>query len=883
MECLDADVLLGFIEGHLDREALAVTDAHLAGCADCRAVVATLACGSTPTSATRDSIEGQRVGRYLLLETIGRGAMGVVHAAWDPELDRRIAIKLLRADLGNGASDQARKRLVREARAIAKLAHPNVVAVHDVGDFVDGVFIAMEYVDGGTLAAWRSAVHSPDHVIAAFEQAARGIAAAHAAGLVHRDVKPSNLLVGSDGRVRVVDFSLVRPESDAPSSKDASPVDVSLTTTGVLLGTPLYMSPETMAGIQATARSDQYGFAASLYEILSGVPPFSARTLAELRQDKAATALAPPARRVPPRVMSAIRRALAPSPEERWPSMEALADRLAAHLHRRRRWIAAAGVAVIAVTGVIAAIPARHHDLCGGGGGRLARTWDPARAMTIRGAVGEAAGDRVVARIDDYARDWVSGYRRVCEATHVRGEQSEALLDVRMRCLDARREALGALIAVLSTRSDPTTRANAVGAATALAPISECDAIDKLAVIEQPLPHLAGAVDASQRLVDEAEALSRTGQFADALAKLKPVPKLGYHALIARIALLRGKLEQELGDIKASERSLHEAAQAAAEAHDDVVVARAWTMLVGIVGFLDRRPDEGLALARFADSAVARADADDTVGAELASMRGLVFDGLGKIAEARTQHERALEIRERTLGKDHLEVAQVLDNLGAIPLQQERFDEAVQIYARGLEIRRRALGDDHPDVAASWNALGAAQYGLHQTESARDSYEHAATIWRKALGEAHPNVAAALVNLANLERDTGRGSDAEHHLEAAIASWRQLDPKTYAADIASATSSLGNLAYDRGELALAETRLTEAVAMMETALGPDHPRIATLLENLARVKQDRGDIVTPGQLLARGGRADHLPGDQLRPHRQGPGDGYHVRHVREDG
>ncbi len=847
MECLDAHVVLGFVEGHLDREALATTDAHLAVCRDCRAVVATLACGSTPSSGALASIEGQRVGRYLLLEAIGRGAMGVVHAAWDPELDRRIAIKLLRADLGQRAADQARHRLIREARAIAKLAHPNVVAVHDVGDFADGVFIAMEHVDGGTLAAWRSAAHSPDHVIAAFEQAARGIAAAHAAGLVHRDVKPNNLLVGTDGRVRVVDFSLVRPQAETPSGADPDLADVSLTTTGVLLGTPLYMAPETMAGMAATARSDQYGFAASLYEILAGVPPFAARTLKDLRRDKTTIALAPAVRRVPPRIMSAIRRALAPVPEDRWGSMEELANRLAAHLHRRRRWIAAAGVAVIAATGVLAVISARDHDLCAGGVDRLASTWNPALATTMRAAVGE----RVSVRLDDYARDWVNGHRRVCEATHVQGDQSDALLDIRMRCLDDRRGALGALIHVLSTRADPTTRANAVAAATALAPISECDAVDKLAVIEQPLPHLAASVEASERLVDQAEALSRTGQFADALAKLEPVPQLGYHTLIARIALLRGKLEQELGDLKASERSLHEAAQAAAEAHDDVVVARAWTMLVGVVGFLDRRPLEGLALAKVADSAVARADADDTVGAELASMRGLVFDGLGKFAESRTQHERALEIRERTLGADHLEVAMVLDNLGAIPLQQEQFEEAAGLYARALAIRRRALGDDHPDVAASWNALGAAQRGLDQHENARESYERAASIWRRTFGEAHPNVAAALVNLANLARDMGRGADAEHHLDAAIASWRKLDPKAYAADIASATSSLGNIAYDRGELPRAETLLTEAVSMMETALGPDHPRIATLLENLARVKKDRGDRVTSEQLLAR--------------------------------
>jgi tetratricopeptide (TPR) repeat protein len=841
--------MLGFVEGRLDRDALAATDAHLAICGDCREVVASLARGSAPVPVPGAGvgIEGGRVGRYMLLETIGHGAMGIVHAAWDPELDRRIAIKLLRSDLGERASDQARQRLIREGRAIAKLAHPNVVAVHDVGDFEDGVFIAMEYVDGGTLASWRGGGRSPDEVISAFEQAARGIAAAHAAGLVHRDVKPSNILVGSDGRVRVVDFGLARPHGDVAAGDHAVARDPALTSSGVLVGTPLYMAPETMAGAVADKQSDQYGLAASLYEILAGVAPFAGRTLDELRRDKASRALAPPARRVPPRVLAAIRRALAPDPALRWGSLDQLADRLAAHLHRRRRRLVIAGVVAIALVAVIVPALSRHDDRCAGGADRLAGAWTAVRATAIRAAV----GDRVAARFDAYARAWTDGYRRVCEATHVRGDQSEALLDIRMRCLDARRGALGALVDVLTTRSDQATRANAVAAAGSLAPITECDAIDSLAVIEQPPPALAVPIASAQHLVDEAEALDRAGQFADAMGKLGTVPRLGYRTLTARIELLRGKLEQELGDMKASERSLHEAAQAAAEARDDLVAARAWTLLVGVVGFLDGRPAEGLALARFADAAVARAGAADSVGAELASMRGLVFDGLGKFAEARAQHERALEIRERTLGRDHLEVAQVLDNLGVIPLQQERFDQAEPIYARALEIRRRQLGEDHPDVAASWNALGAAQRGLGRLADARASYDRAYAIWRHNLGDAHPNVASALLNLGNLERDLGQLDPAEQHFEAAISTWRRADPRAHAADIATAIGSLGNIAYDRKDLDRAEARLVESIAMFEGALGPDHPRIATQLENLARVKRDRGDGVASAQLLAR--------------------------------
>lgn len=845
--CLEADVMLGFVEGRLDPDALRRTDAHLASCADCREVIAALASGSEP-AADAPVAEGSRVGRYVLLETIGRGAMGVVHAAWDPELDRRIAIKLVRAELGVDA-EAVRRRLTREAKAIAKLAHPNVVAVHDVGELADGVFIAMEYVDGTTLAAWRSEARPADEVIAAFAQAARGLAAAHAAGLVHRDVKPSNLLVGRDGRVRVGDFGLARGMGEGGANAGAGAGDPTRTAAGVLAGTPLYMAPEAFTGAAADARSDQYGFAASLYEVLAGVPPFAGRTVDELRRAKASATLVAPVRRVPPRILAALRRALAPDPAARWPAMTALADRLAAHGHRQRRWALVGGVAVVvlAVGGSVAASARQAaEDPCGGGDERIADTWNPVRAA----AVTAGAGARAVPTLDAYARAWVADHRRVCEATRVEGEQSEALLDVRMSCLDARRRALGALVEVFATRADPTTRQNAVAAAGALEPVADCDAVTRLAIIAAPPPLQLGAIAAAEARVDTAEALERAGQLADAQAALAAVRGQGYATLTARLELLRGKLAEELGDLKASEVALHAAAQAAAEARDDVTAARAWTLLVGAVGYLDNRPVEGLALAQVADAAVARAGAADALVAELASMRGLVYDAQGKFPEAKAAHERALAIRER-LGVDDLEVAQVLDNLGAVVLQQGQLADAARMYTRALAIRRRLLGEEHPDVAASWNSLGAAQRALGQLEDARTSYERASTLFRAELGDAHPNVAAAFVNLGNLERDTHHLDAAEAHFAAAIAIWQKLDAKTYAADIGTATGGLGNVAYARGDRDLAESRLRAALTLLEGALGPAHPRLATQLDNLATIEDDRGHHAAAAALRAR--------------------------------
>ncbi|HEU0037307.1 MAG TPA: serine/threonine-protein kinase [Kofleriaceae bacterium] len=838
--CLDAEMLLGFVEGRLDGDALTATDAHLATCGDCREVVALLAKGTAPPRAVVDATTGDKVGRYELREQLGRGAMGVVHAAWDPELDRKIAIKLLRPDLGDRASTVARTRLVQEGRAIAQLAHPNVVAVHDVGEFPGGVFVAMELVDGSALSSWATG-RTADEIIAAVEQAARGIAAAHRAGIVHRDVKPANLLVGKDGRVRVVDFGLAqRPDGEAlvePAALD----DVAVTATGVIVGTPLYMAPETMAGAEADARADQYGLAASLYEALAGTRPFAARTLAGLEREKRHRLLAKPQRRIAPRVLAAIERGLDPAPEARWPSLDAFADRLASHLHRRRRHVlyafAATGVVAIGTTIAIATRTPAAADRCGHGAEQLAEVWSPARARLVGGAVGE----RVATRFERYGTEWVAGYRRVCEATHVRGEQSEALLDVRMRCLDARRHQMAALATVLETRTDDTTRQNAVAAVEQLSPIADCDRTEALATIVQPPPHVAQAVAAAERVVDEAEALERAGHYPDALAKLAAIdPKpLDARALEARIGLVRGELQHELGQYPEAEATLFAAARAAADARDDLAAARAWTLLVGVVGYLEGRPGDGLVIAKMAEAAVARAGAADSVGAELDSMLGLVLDASGKLVDARAHHERALAARERTLGKDHLEVAQVLDNLGAIPLQQQRYDEAEQIYTRALAIRRAALGDDHPDVAASWTALGSAQRGRGAFDAAKQSYERAYTIWKRVLGDSHPSVAAALNNLAMLERDMQKPGDAEQHLEAAIAIWRAGDAKASAADIATAIGNLGLIAYDRGDLTRAAAKIAESIAVLEATLGTDHPRLANQLANLARIHLER--------------------------------------------
>jgi serine/threonine protein kinase len=288
-----------------------------------------LGSGARACKASGPLAPGDVVGRYRICKELGAGAMGVVYLADDQDLDRRAAVKVLRGQAANTSA-----RLLREAQALARIAHPNVIVVYEVGTFEQQVFMAMEFVEGSSLAAWLEATRrTSEEILEAFVQAGRGLAVAHAAGLVHRDFKPDNVLVGRDGRIRVLDFGLalndavVSPAEPAASSEDvdARRALLRLTRTDVFVGTPVYMAPEQFDGELADARTDQFGFCVALYEALFGERPFAADTLDELvRAVKSGVVRAPRSSRVSRRVEQAIVRGLRVRPADRFPSMDAL-------------------------------------------------------------------------------------------------------------------------------------------------------------------------------------------------------------------------------------------------------------------------------------------------------------------------------------------------------------------------------------------------------------------------------------------------------------------------------------------------------------------------------------------------------------------------------
>src|SRR5439155_17304324 len=257
---------LGLIEGRLAGERLAEADAHLDTCASCRDIV---------THVLRDHdvvlARGHSIGRYVIGDLLGAGAMGRVYSAWEPELDRRVAIKMLNEAGG-------RERLLREAQAMAKLSHPNVVTVHEVGAADEGVYVAMELVDGESLRAWAGTRGPWREVVGVLCEVGRGLAAVHAAGVIHRDVKPDNVIVGTDRRARLGDFGLARAGGGKPSAPEAGAIAIGT----AIAGTPAYMAPEVMRGGAASAASDQFSFGITAYEVLAGERPFAGTTWDEL-------------------------------------------------------------------------------------------------------------------------------------------------------------------------------------------------------------------------------------------------------------------------------------------------------------------------------------------------------------------------------------------------------------------------------------------------------------------------------------------------------------------------------------------------------------------------------------------------------------------------
>lgn len=509
--------------------------------------------------------------------------MGLVYLAYDPELDRKVALKVLHP--GRSHDTRSRQRLTMEARALAKLGHPNVVAVHDVIVEDGQVVIVMELLEGQTLASWEhDARRSWREVVAVYAQAGAGLAAAHGLDIIHRDFKPSNAIIGADGRVRVLDFGLARLIAEASAAGRAGErgEHVGLTTTGDVVGTLAYSAPEQLDGGAVTAASDQFSFCVSLHGAVEGVAPFDGATpLARLTGIRARRIQrASDGRRVPAWLRAVIGRGLSADPARRHATM---ADVLAELGRPRgwRRWRFAVLAALIIGASVAASLmvrPPATGAVCDGGAAQIARSWSAAQRDGIARAI-DAVGvpyasnvrDRVLATLDRYQAEWRDTHRVACVA-HQQGVISSLLLDRQMACLGRRLGDLRAASDVLA-RTDGSSLANVMDVAAQIPQVSWCADLERLqAEIALPeSPALRRQVESVRARISVAEALARAGRSEQALATAVEASDrargTGYPPVEIEAALAEGRIKMQERDLDAARAVLLPARAAALEQH----------------------------------------------------------------------------------------------------------------------------------------------------------------------------------------------------------------------------------------------------------------------------------------------------------------------------
>jgi tetratricopeptide (TPR) repeat protein len=777
-----------------------------------------------------------RIGRYSVLRELGRGGMGVTYIAFDEELDRRVVLKLVRADAMDA---QLQKRLRREAQALARLAHPNIVNVHDVGSHGARSFIAMEFVPGKTVSAWLGTDPRPwTEVVAVFRQAGEGLRAAHAAGLVHRDIKPANIIVGDDGRVRVLDFGVAQidvPDDDItglPDRQEAPWAAEHLTKTGSLVGTPAYMAPEQLERGIADARSDQFAFCVSLFQCLYRKLPFSgASARARLEaMHKGRIAEVPGDSAVPHWLHAVILRGLKYAPEDRWPSMDALLEELARDPARtRRRWAIGVLGASIAALGTVAVIGLTGDDrgaaVCTGAPARIAEVWNQGQKTAIEQAmlgtgVSYAADtwQRTRALLDRYAEQWAAAHTDACEATAVRHEQSVEVLDRRMQCLAGRRRSLRSLAGELA-RIDAASIANATEAAGKLPLIASCADPEYLSTrIEPPTdPAVAAQVEELESILSRAEQLQELGRYEQGLAAARMAFEgtagLGYPPLEGHARLRLGMLQLAGAEYEPAEDNLEQAYFIARTAGANEVAFQAATQLVFLLGYHLSRLDDAGDWGRHVQAELPWVTAEAEQANSINTLGVLAFLQ-GKHEEAIALCRRALVIWERVLGPEHPRLADALDNIGVMLHAHGKWEEAIDLHRRSLAISEQALGAEHPHVVYPLVNLAGALYRQARYEEAAVYYRRALTIVEDALGSEHPDASHALIGLALVHLRHGRGAEALPLAERASAVLEKND------------ASPENLAE-------AQFVLARALA----ATGQDQPRALALARQAREVLQ----------------------------------------------
>ena len=777
-----------------------------------------------PTESEADAQGTVSLGRFRLQAVLGRGGMGDVFAAYDPELRRPVAIKLLRSrpdvDQGDG------RRLRREAAAIARLSHPNIVQVFDVGEAKGQVYIAMELVEGVNLRTWLvRKPRTPREIIDIFLQAGQGLAAAHGRGIVHRDFKMGNVLVGDDGRVRVIDFGLARRDSE---SLEQTPAGLAktverrevlalepVTATGQAMGTPGYMAPEQRAGQPAVAATDQYAFCVSVFEALTGIRP---RPGAEPDAASVDSGLSPALER-------ALRRGMAERPEQRWPSMGALLEALTRGSRVRRKWHwPAAGVLVgVSALGLWSWPNSPDEpqacDLPG-----VSEVWNDERrrelSEAVAGAEEHAAASEawLLERIDRHAQMLEQSRGALCDAPG-RDEGQRACLARRYLELEVVVEALG------SAASLPLAHGPEVVASMAVPSLCEAGTVPEGpnrydAELQREIVAL-GLRLSTREPRDLRDIASRLHE--DARGRGSPAQVLEVRLLLARASQARGQFDEAATRYEAVYLEAHGGGH-------DAIAAEAASRMTELVHKWSRGADQALLWAERVCSELRRLGGDsDAADCERARARAQMANG---------DDERALGSLERVLAAtsaDDLgsapDVARTTLALARVHLRRGHAGPAQAAVESARRLVARSLGRAHPRYAEVLVTRAALHDQRGDYGRAMADLDRALILLRRALGKEHPAQAEVLERRSRIfaaRGELGRATE----LTRRVLELRQVAMDSSHIDVAKTYYNLGLLLWGQGKEAEAELPLSRAKDIYYRTYGPDHIEVAPVLELL---------------------------------------------------
>jgi serine/threonine protein kinase/tetratricopeptide (TPR) repeat protein len=858
---------------------------------------------------------GSTLGRYVLLDRVGEGGMGIVHAAWDPQLDRKVAIKLLGGDASHDASRHARLR--REAQTMARLRHPNVATVFDLGEIAGQVYVAMEFVDGPNLRQWLGAKQRPTaEILAHFVAAGRGLFAAHRAGIVHRDFKPDNVVVTHDGRVLVLDFGLARwlgpqrtpsasdssESSDAgtsdPSESDAGESDVRsrshhvepsrsevlthvepieslepgregvlassdyLTVPGTVLGTPAFMAPEQRSGRPVDDRCDQYAFCVALWLALSGRHPFGtgSRSLARARLGKPREFSR---RDLPRAVVKAIERGLSWDPDRRWPDMGQLLDVL--EQRPRRSWLAwVAGVGVVGALVLGLGLGSSRSDVepptCPDSRTRVATIWNEATADELAhrwtqsgpGRASSRAWMQVQGRIDAWVDVWTTAHGEVCEAHLIRHESSDALHDRQMACLDRQ---LGSLADLLELLGGLTSDEQLVGVDATLALPRVEDCLDRDRLLDAPEYADPGQRDELERelaRIDLLAALGRWERVREQSARLaEATANEPDYADLHVMAKLQ--MAGALEDADEPEAAERAAIEAARVAVTMTQAEVRGYAFVILANVMVTRNNHAEG-ERWLSLALAIAEKSDSphLVREVAKIESRLAAMLGKHDLALQANQRALE--HTNVQAEPLEHAGLMRQFALLHLQKGDIEAALREYASASEVLERETAGTHPELPEILYDQAVAYEDLGRLSEAEVMLERAAARSAELLGERAPYTIIARGRQAKVHGMLGECERARRELDELMPDAREHLREPSSRLLQFLAWRAGVCGYSTPEaLPLSEEILTLTIE----AVGPDHIAAHVAKVGIGVAALWRGDLVRARAELEQG--LAHMP------------------------